>query len=290
MIISASRRTDIPALYADWFMNRIMAGYVLTQNPFNPKQIKHITLSPDEIDCIVFWTKDPQNIIPHLKTLDALGYQYYFQFTITPYDNCFEKNLRPKPAIEETFIELSQLIGKEKIIWRYDPIIVNEQLNINYHQQQFKRLCEKLSRYTGTVIISFVDMYKQISVRANNLIRSLNRDEIITLAKFIGSTARSYHLNAYACCEAIDLSSYGIKRSACIDRERIEAIIGHPLDLKQDRHQRKGCGCYQSIDIGIYNTCINNCNYCYANHSPALAQQRYQAHNPNSALLIDINK
>lgn len=129
MILSASRRTDIPCYYSEWFMNRIRAGYVLTRNPMNHAQLSLISLSPDAVDCIVFWTKDAKKMLPHLNELDRIGYKYYFQFTLTPYNKTIEKNLRDKMEIEDTFIELSKKIGKERVIWRYDPIILNETLD-----------------------------------------------------------------------------------------------------------------------------------------------------------------
>ncbi len=130
MIVSASRRTDIPCYYSDWLINRLKEGFVLTRNPMNYSQVSRISLSPDVVDCIVFWTKDAKNIIPHLKIIDNMGYKYYFQFTLTPYDYTIEKNLRDKKDIVNTFIELSNLIGKERVLWRYDPIILNNRLSM----------------------------------------------------------------------------------------------------------------------------------------------------------------
>ena len=283
MIISASRRTDIPCFYSEWFMNRLRAGYVLTRNPMNHSQLSRIPLSPELIDCIVFWTKDPANMLPRLSELDSLGYSYYFQFTLTPYGRELEANLRPKPEIEDTFIALAERVGRGRVVWRYDPIILNDSLDIGFHKAQFARTCGRLAGYTDTVTVSFVDMYPKLKT---DLIRPLTEGEIAELAGFIGQTAKANGLRAVACCESCGLEKYGIGRSACIDRERIERILGCPLHIAPDANQRKGCGCCESVDIGAYNTCVNGCVYCYANDGAAAAARRLAAHNPESELLV----
>lgn len=283
MILSASRRTDIPCYYSKWFMNRIRAGYVLTRNPMNHAQLSRIPLSPDIVDCIVFWTKDAMNMLPHLHELDRLGYNYYFQFTLTPYGRDIEPNLRSKADIEDTFVMLSNRIGKERVVWRYDPIVLNDDMDIQYHKNEIDRLCQKLSQYTDTVIISFVDRYTKLKTP---MIRPVTEAQIAELAGYIGCAAKQFGLRAVACCEKHDLTKYGIERSSCINKERIEKICGNPLAIKADKNQRPGCGCVKSIDIGAYNTCMNGCVYCYANNSYATTKNRYESHNPDSALLI----
>jgi hypothetical protein len=232
MILSASRRTDIPCYYAEWFMNRIRAGYVLTRNPMNHAQLSRIPLSPDIMDCIVFWTKDAKNMLPYLPELDRLGYNYYFQFTLTPYNHIIEKNLRPKAEIEDIFIDLSKRIGRKCVVWRYDPIILNDTLTIAYHNAQFSRMCEKLAPYTDTVTISFVDMYKKLK---KSLIRPVTDEEIAELAGVIGKTAKEHGLRAVACCEKTDLAGYGIEQASCIDKARMEAICACSIDISDDK-------------------------------------------------------
>lgn len=284
MILSASRRTDIPCRYSEWFMNRIREGFVLVRNPMNHAQISRIALSPDVVDCIVFWTKDAANIIPHLDELDRRGFRCYFQFTLTPYDHSIEPGLRAKPEIEDTFIALSERIGRERVVWRYDPIILNEHIGTEYHRSNFRRMCAKLAPYTDTVTISFVDLYTKLKTP---LLRALTREEIAELAGMIGSAANEFGLRAVACCEQDDLTQYGIGRSSCIDQARIEKICGCPLDLRDDKNQRSGCGCCESIDVGTYNSCPNGCVYCYANRSADAARKAFAAHDPSSALLND---
>lgn len=283
MILSVSRRTDIPCYYSEWFIKRLNAGFVSVRNPFNHAQVRRVILSPDEIDCIVFWTKDAQNIIPYLKEIDALGYKYYFQFTLTPYGRELEPNLRNKSDIEETFMNLSETIGKERVMWRYDPIILNNLLDIDEHKSNFERLCRKFSAHTNTVIISFVDSYAKLKT---DKIRELTDDEITKLSEFIADTAGGYGLKVKACCEKGELSRFGIEQASCIDRGVIEKICNKLIDIKPDRNQREGCRCLKSTDVGVYNTCLNGCVYCYANHSPITVRRRCDLHNPNSELLI----
>ena len=282
MIISASRRTDIPNHYSAWFLNRLREGFVLTRNPFNHAQISKVPLNREVVDCIVFWTKDPKNMMPYLKEIDEKGYKYYFQFTLTPYGKDIERNLREKSELISTFIELSKLIGREKVIWRYDPIILTEDINIDYHKEQFLSMVEKLSPYTKTVVISFVDMYKKIK---SKMIRGITMEEIQAIAEYIGKTAKKHGLIPRACCEEVDLTPYGIERSSCIDKDLVELIGGERLNIKNDNNQRKFCRCVDSIDIGAYNTCINGCVYCYASYNGQSTIDRYKGHDPYSELL-----
>lgn len=282
MILSASRRTDIPCYYGDWLINRLKAGYVLTRNPMNHAQLGRIPLTPETTDCIVFWTKDPQPLIPRLKNIDDMGYKYYFQFTLTPYDRTIEKNLRDKSLIEKTFIELSKNIGRERVLWRYDPVLLNDFITVQYHKEQFARLCSRLHAYTDCVTVSFAEIYPKLKTK---LLRKISDDEITEIGAFIGQTAKIYGLTAKACSEKTDLTSYGIEKASCIDKILCEKISGCTLDLKADKNQRADCGCFESIDIGAYDTCPGGCIYCYANKSSASAGKRYKLYDRDSEIL-----
>ncbi len=283
MIVSASRRTDIPCHYAEWLIHRLCAGYCETRNPMNNAQVSRIPLTPDEVDCIVFWTKDPVNIIPHLPEIDSMGFNYYFQFSLTPYGSDLEQSLRDKGAIADTFAELSGVIGKHRIIWRYDPIAINDAYTIDYHKRQFAHYCERLSPHTESVTISYVDKYAKIK---SPLIREATEEEVAELSRFIAETARAYGIAANACCEQ-GLSAYGISQARCIDKSLVERICARTLNLPKDKNQRPNCGCAKSTDIGAYNTCTNGCIYCYANNGANGAIRRKSKHNPNSPSLID---
>ncbi|WP_290770487.1 DUF1848 domain-containing protein [Anaerofustis sp.] len=289
MIISASRRTDIPAFYGDWFVNRIKEGYVYVRNPINKHQISKVNLSCDVVDCIVFWSKNPKNILNKLKYLN--DYKYYFQFTLTCYDNDIEYNLPPKKDIIETFKELSLQIGRDKVIWRYDPIFLSRKYTLDYHLKSFDEISTELSGYTDKVIISFIDMYKKILPNVNKHgIRELNKEEIELVASRFAKTAKRKGLYIETCAEKYNLSGYGIEHGQCIDINLIENICGYKIKCGKDYNQRKECGCIQSIDIGAYDTCTNYCAYCYANYNKDTVEKKCIMYNKNSKLLCDVLK
>lgn len=284
MILSVSRRTDIPAHYSQWFMNRLEAGYVYSQNPMNPSQISRIPLSPDRVDCIVFWSKNPAPMLPYLSRLSK--YRYYFQFTL----NAYYKDIEPfLPSLEErihTFCELSERIGKERVIWRYDPILFTKQYTTEFHLQNFRLLAERLKGYTNRCIISFLDIYPKIKKQISLLqILDPPLTEKRFLAQQLAKTAYAYGLEIFSCAEKTDLSGLSIRPSSCIDPSLISSLAGMPLRALKDRNQRKECGCCESVDIGTYNTCPNGCRYCYANYSAPSVQKRIEQYDPSSPLL-----
>ncbi len=210
MILSVSRRTDIPAFYSDWFFNRLREGYVLVRNPMNYHQVGKITLSPDVIDCIVFWTKNPKLIVERLDLLK--DYKYYFQVTINPYNKEIEQNVALKNTIIDSFKKLSEKIGKEKTIWRYDPIVITEDIDINYHYKYFNYLCNKLEGYTDSCVISFVDIYKKTERNMKDVKYNLaSNDTMLEISKNLADMASNYNIKIYSCSELIDLSSVGIE-------------------------------------------------------------------------------
>lgn len=286
MILSVSRRTDIPACYSKWFMNRLREGYVLTRNPMNHSQISRIQLSPEVIDCIVFWTKDPEPMLEQLPLLDRMGYSYYFQFTFTPYGRDLEPKLRDKEDILKTFIKLSNTIGRKRVLWRYDPVILNDYYTLDYHTDKIHELFHGLSDYTEICTISFVDLYHKLNPLNQSFLREITEEEVIGLASAFADAGKLYGISVRACCERADLSQYGISPASCIDRKTIERVCGYAIDGLKDTNQRSGCGCIQSIDIGIYNTCRNGCIYCYANTSRASAKKNFESHDPKSELLL----
>jgi hypothetical protein len=285
MIISASRRTDVPAFYSQWFLNRLKQGYVMVRNPMNPQLVSKVPLNPNLIDCIVFWTKNPRAM---MKKLDQLkGYNYYFLFTITSYGRDLERRLPKKEEIIDTFIELSQRIGKERVIWRYDPILITHTIDKDHHQHHFDCIAKRLTSHTDRCIISFLDMYKKCERNLKGFyIKKLDSDEMFHLAEMLNRIARKYHIEMATCAEEIDLSPIGIDHGKCIDDDLISRICGCQLDVKKDRHQRKTCYCVESIDIGAYNTCNHICLYCYANSDARIVKQNIALHNPESPLLF----
>lgn len=286
MIISASRRTDIPTYYSEWFFNRIKEGYVLVRNPMNAHHISKISLSPDVVDGIVFWTKNP---IPMLNKLDRLqDYTYYFQFTLNSYGQDVETHVPSKQnTIIPAFKKLSDTIGPERVIWRYDPVFLNKTYTPEYHLRYFEQLAKILHPYTKKCTFSFIDMYRNTEKNVKGLdIQKFPIEQQKYLAKHFADIAHSYGLSIDTCAEGIDLEQYGIQHARCIDDRLLSQLIGCPLTVGKDKNQRLECGCIESIDIGTYNTCRNGCLYCYANYSAKSVQTNSQKHNPNSPLLF----
>lgn len=286
MILSVSRRTDIPAFYAEWFMERLRQKYVLVRNPFNIHSISRIPLSPENVDAIVFWTKNSKPIHRYLDEIDELGYKYYFQYTITPYRNDLEEKVQDKKEIVETFKKLSEKIGSEKVILRYDPVILSDNYTIDFHKKAFARLCDLLAPYTKKIVFSFLDDYKKISKNIKQLnIKEISAEEMCIMAEYFADTAKKYNLKIESCAEQIDLERFGINHGKCIDNELIEKITGYKLSVGRD-NQRNACGCIKCIDIGEYNTCMHKCLYCYANINKEAAFKNYKLHDKKSPLLI----
>lgn len=285
MILSVSRRTDIPSYYAEWFYNRIKEGFVCVRNPMNPRQVSEIRITPDVVDCIVFWTKNP---LPMMERLDELkAYPYYFQFTLTGYGNDVEANLPDKKTmIIPMFQELSNRIGRERVIWRYDPIFFSDRYTVEYHIETFRAMAEALNGYTDKCVISFLDIYAKIRKNMESLsYYELEESELRSFAKEISRIAEQNHICVGSCAEKIDLEDCGIVHNCCIDKRLIEKLIGCELKVGKDKNQRKECGCVESIDIGTYNTCRNGCAYCYANLGAKNVERNAAKYDPASPLL-----
>lgn len=284
MILSVSRRTDIPAFYSKWFYQRVKEGFVLVRNPMNIHYVSRIPINKDVVDCIVFWTKDPLKMIPRLRELE--GIPYYFQFTINPYSNDLEQKVPKKKHIIKTFQSLSDLISPKRIIWRYDPILLNKEISLEYHLKYFEELAKRLAGFSNTCVISFLDSYKKIERKLKpTCTRELTENEVNILSSKIVKLANSYSFNVLTCSEKYDLSIYGINHGRCIDNKLIEEITGSSLNISKDKNQREECGCVQSIDIGEYNSCSHNCIYCYANFNNESVVKKMKEHNPSSPLL-----
>ena len=279
MIISASRRTDIPAFYPEWFMNRLREKEVLVPNPYNRKKVSRISLEKDAVDCIAFWTKNPAPMIPYLQEISDMGYKYYFQVSITDYEEDIEENVPDMADVMATFILMSEKIGKERMDWRFDPILLNKKYTIDYHIEKFEMMCRWLHKSTNRCILSFVDSYK------DGAFSEPSEKEMRMMAAAFSQIAKYYKLPLYTCAEKVDLSEFGIQHGACIDKEKIHRVTGYKVDLEKDSGQRKECRCIKSIDIGAYDTCVHGCKYCYATKSRDLARRRYESHDPSSEIL-----
>lgn len=285
MILSVSRRTDIPAFYSEWFYNRIKEGFAYVRNPMNPTQVSKVDLSPEVVDCIVFWTKNPEPMFERLGELAE--YNYYFQFTLTGYGKDIECNIPDKKEkLIPIFQRLSDKIGAKKVIWRYDPIIFTPLYTPEYHLKAFKQMAKALNGYTQKCVISFVDIYTKTKKNmAEMKAYELDDSGLFEFSKEISRIGRANGMTVGSCSESVDLSECGIEHNCCIDKKLIEDIIGCRLGVEKDKNQRKECGCVESIDIGTYNTCNNGCRYCYANHSQESLVKNCSKYNPDSPIL-----
>lgn len=288
MIISASRRTDIPAYYSSWLFQRLRENFALVRNPMNPRQVSRVDLSPLAVDGLVLWTKNP---IPMLDKLDGLqDYMYYFQFTLTPYGPDVEPGLPEKTKLLTAFRFLSERLGPERVVWRYDPILLTPRYSWNFHLDAFERMSTALAPYTTKCIFSFLDSYRCISKAMECLeVQWPSPDRQIGMARSLARIAESCGLRLEACAESLNLEQEGIGRARCVDGELLARLLGRPLSHgaeKKAKGQRPACGCAESIDVGAYTTCPSRCLYCYANHSSHSLLENAARHNPASPLLI----
>lgn len=284
MIISASRRTDIPAYYSNWFFNRLKDGFVDVRNPMNPHQVSRVRMTPDVVDCIVFWTKNARPMMERLNELK--DYRYYFQFTINPYSQEIERKVPKKTAIISTFKELSERVGEDRVIWRYDPILLTPNITMEYHIKFFEELSKRLKGYAKLCTISFVDLYKKTERNTAYLsMKEPSIAEMEMLAKGFSNIANDNGITLVTCSENVSLEQYGIQHGSCIDKKLIERLCGYSLDVSKDKNQRKECGCVSSIDIGAYNTCKHGCAYCYANFNQQRVDMLAASHRPESTMI-----
>jgi hypothetical protein len=284
MIISASRRTDIPAYYSNWFFNRLKEGFVDVRNPMNPHQVSRVSLTPDVVDCIVFWTKNASPIMDRLNELK--NYNYYFHFTLNPYNQQIEKKVPKKGFLLDIYKALADKVGNDKVIWRYDPIMITPEISVDYHLKYFAELAKRLNGYAKICVISFVDLYKKTERNTAYLsMREPTDLEIHTLASRFSEIASKTGLRLVTCSEKIELNQYGIEHGSCIEKSFIEKLCGYKLDVGKDKNQRSECGCVSSIDIGAYNTCQHGCAYCYANYNQKRVDVLSATHNPTSTLI-----
>lgn len=286
MILSASRRSDIPAFYGKWFVNRLNAGFVLVRNPLNANSVSRIPLNPKYIECIVFWTKNATDFMQYLPIIDSLGYKYYFQYTLTSFSKDVELKVPEKRKIINNFVELSKRIGKEKVIWRYDPIFLSQKYDVGYHVKWFEYLCRELSPYTEKCVISFLDDYAFLRDGLNALnVQNMAESQMFMLAEVFSNVAQKYNLKLASCSEKLDLDKLHISHNSCIDGDLIERITGLEINKRKDAGQRPLCGCIESREIGSFNTCRHGCAYCYARRG--LDRTSANMYNPESPMLCD---
>jgi len=293
MIISASRRTDIPAFYSDWFFHRLEEEYCTVFNPFNRNQVRYVSLKPDDIDVVVFWTKHSKPFRPRLQLLDERKIQYYFQYTLVHYSQMIEKRVPPFDKLLEEFLKLSDQIGPDRVIWRYDPIIFSKEYSVEQHIEYFAEIAKKLKGQTNRVMISIVDYYqktlrnmKDYSLRSELDEKPEQKLEFGDFIRSLSQISRDNGFEIQSCSEPIEMDQYGVTHGKCIDDNYILEVFERDVIHKKDPGQRKECGCVKSIDIGVYDTCLHGCQYCYATKQHDSAKRNYDSHDPKSPSLI----
>ena len=285
LIVSASRRTDVPRFYAEWLFKRLAEGFVLVRNPMNPRQISRVPLMPETVDCLALWTKDPAPMLGDLRNLEP--YPYYFQFALNPYGADVERFLPPVKKRVGTFRRLAEKIGRERTVWRYSPALISSRYTVKYHLEAFGRLASALHGYTETCNLSFVDVYRKIRRELERCgIREPSDEEKSTMVRGFAAIAAENDISLRACSE-IGLDARGLPHAHCIDGELIKRISGKEIDIRKDPGQRGACGCVRSVDIGTYDTCLNGCAYCYANTSVKRARTKTARYDRNAPMLCD---
>ena len=284
MIVSISRRTDLPALYPDWLMNRLREGFVLVRQPYRPHRISRVELRPEKAECLVFWSKNPAPLLPRLEEIRRMGYHFYFQFTLNPYGPPLEAGLPPLADRLDTFRRLSETVGPERVIWRYDPIFFSGAYSLSWHVRCFDALAERLEGVTRTCVVSFLDMYPKLRRRipALGLCGDSGQARKGLLAAFAAMAERR-GIRLSLCAEDVDVP--GVVHAGCLSRELVERVAGCRLDVRPSQ-QRAGCKCVASVDVGVYGTCGNGCLYCYANQDGIPVGRGSALHDPASPLLV----
>lgn len=285
MIIQTGMRTDIPAFYSKWFINRIKAGYVMVRNPYNPLQVTKYSLSPEVVDLIAFCTKNPASMLPNMDLLKPYG-QYWF-VTITPYGRDIEPNVPDKEIVMDNFKKLSDIVGVDSMGWRYDPIFIDEEHTVEWHISQFEKMAKNLSGHTRSCVISFIDIYKKVE-RNFPTARMVGKTDRIRLGKTFIEIAAQYGMTIKPCAEGDELAPFGADCSGCMTVETFETALHAHLDVpKRKSNQRNGeCACLLGVDIGAYDTCGHLCKYCYANSNVALVKENMKKHDPESPFLL----
>ncbi len=283
MILQTGMRTDIPAFYVEWFLNRIKEGYVMVRNPYNPELVTKYSLSPEVVDLIAFCTKNPLPMLAHLDELSAYG-QYWF-VTITPYGKEIEPNVPDKEKILESFCVLSEKVGIDSVGWRYDPIFLSSKYTVESHIQSFEKMARKLSGHTKTCVISFIDLYEKVKHNFPE-VREVPKAERLFLGEQFAMIGKKCGITIKSCAEGDELAPFGVDCSGCMTVETFEKALHSSLAVPKKKGARQECACLLGNDIGAYNTCGHLCKYCYANYSADIVKDNMKKHDASSPLLI----
>lgn len=287
MIISASRRTDIPAFHSEWFLNRLREGYTIVTHNTKSGIYYRVPLSPDVVDCIVFRTKNPA---PMFSRMDELqDYNFLFNITMNPYGREMETNVPSLQKRVESYKKLSDMIGPRRMIWRYDPVMLSAKYDMDFHGRAFEYLCRELSSYSYKCMIGFIIHHGFVARRIDShSVQKREVNDMMAIGKMFGKIASRYGQIMETCATEVDLDEFGITHGACVERKQIEEIVGYRFDKVKEKYLRPHCNCMESIDIGHYSTCDNGCLYCYA--TPEKANMAVDSFSPSLNPGFDISK
>jgi hypothetical protein len=284
MILNTGGRTDTIQYYTKWLLKRFEEEYVLSRNPLFPNKVTRYELTPDKVDCVVFCSKNYEPILNDLTGITS-RFNTYFHYTITAYGKDIEPGVPDIEKSMETLKKLSAIVGKKRIAWRYDPVLLTEKYTIQSHLETFERMTKELAPYVDRCIFSFVEMYKKLKTNMPELIPLTDADKEV-LAEGLGAIASKYGLYLQTCGTNGDYSQYGIHSSGCMSLDILGGANGIVFKNLKHKGMREGCHCIESRDIGAYDTCLNGCKYCYANKKPEKAFENYQYHDPDSPLIL----
>ena len=282
MIINTGSRTDIPAFFHKWFLNRVSEGFVYSRNPYYNEIYKY-EINPEVTDCICFCSKNPKPLVKHLDEISQ--YNQFWFVTLNPYGKDIEVNVPDYKKVIKTFRDVSETLNMGAIAWRYDPIFITEKYNLDFHIDKFEEMASQLCEYTSDCTISFIDLYQKV-LRNFSDAREVTAEEQLIIGENFSKIAQKYSLKMKTCVEGTLLDQFGFDSSGCMTKQVLENAIGNNLKIPKGKYRIRECNCICGRDIGAYNTCLHGCRYCYANSNMQMVKRNQKLHNPDSPLLI----
>jgi hypothetical protein len=284
MIINTGGRTDTVHYFSEWLLQRFKEGFVYSRNPLFPNKVTRYSLSPSKVDCVLFCSKNYAPILPRLHEITD-KYNTFFHYTITAYGKDIEPGIPDIDTSIDTLFKLEKIVGKQRIAWRYDPVLLTKKYTIQQHLITFAHMAARLSGHVDRCIFSFVEMYNKLQFNMDELL-ILTEEDMEELARGLGQIAAKYHIPIQTCATRRDYTRFGIAPSGCITLDMLGKANGVKFrDLKHNG-MRRDCHCMVSHDIGAYNTCPAGCRYCYANQNPQSAEENYKKHDPAKPILL----
>lgn len=282
MILNVSGRTDVVAFYMEWFMKRYKEGYVDVRNPFYPKMVSRIVFK--NVDAILFCTKNPMPLLPYLEEIKI---PYLVHVTLTAYQKDIEPNVPRKRDIIEAIKKISDVIGRDNVYIRYDPIFLSDKYNLNYHIKSFETICSMLDGYVKHIIVSFIDDYKNVRKNQGVLkMKAFTPTDFETIGTSFSKIAKQHGMTVQTCSEENNLTNYDFIKDDCLSPTKAFKLTGKTNFKRWQGRHNKFCHCVEMVDIGVYNTCSHHCKYCYANYDERAVESNKLKHNPSSSLLL----